>query len=143
MFSVLFLGSEIRGTSGWFNLGFFNLQPVELVKIFSIIFLASYFGRVGNMKIGIKEFFRSFLIMALPILLTLKQPDLGSASVLIIIWVGVSLMAGVNKKYLVILFLIGLLGSFIGYRFVFEDYQKERIQTFWTQKEIPWGADIT
>ena len=140
LFSVLFFGSEIRGTSGWFKLGFFNLQPVELVKIFSIIFLASYFVKIGNMKIGLKEFFHSFLIIALPVLLTLKQPDLGSASVLIIIWIGMSLLAGVDKKYLIGLFLIGVIGVFVGYGFIFKDYQKERIQTFLDPERDPLGS---
>ena len=42
LIAVLFFGKTIRGTSGWFSLGFFNLQPVELVKLFLIISLAKY-----------------------------------------------------------------------------------------------------
>jgi len=140
LFTVLFWGSNIRGTSGWFELGFFNLQPVELVKIFSIIFLASYFVRIGNMKIGLKEFFISFLIMSLPIFLTLQQPDLGSASVLIVIWLGMSLLAGVEKKYLFSLFLIGIVAVTLSWGTVLKEYQKERIQTFLDPERDPLGS---
>ncbi len=140
LFLVLFLGSNVRGTSGWFSLGFFNLQPVELVKIFSIIFLASYFVRVGHSKIGFKEFFGSFLIMVLPIFLTLKQPDLGSASVLIVIWLGMSLFAGVDKKYLIFLFLTVSIALFLSWGGVLKDYQKERIQTFLDPERDPLGS---
>lgn len=137
---VLFFGSNIRGTSGWFSFGFFNLQPVELVKIFSIIFLASYFVKVGSMKIGLKEFLKSFLIMIPAIFLTLRQPDLGSASVLIIIWIGMSLLAGVNKKYLLLLFLAGAVTLFLSWGLVFKDYQKERIRTFLNPERDPLGS---
>ncbi len=138
--AVLFLGSNIRGTSGWFRLGFFNLQPVELVKIFSIIFLASYFMKIGHLKIGFKEFFGSFLIMFLPIFLTLKQPDLGSASVLIVIWLGMSFLAGVDKRYLFLLFLMIIVGFFLSWNVVLKDYQKERIQTFLNPDRDPLGS---
>ncbi|MCK5080730.1 MAG: rod shape-determining protein RodA [Candidatus Moranbacteria bacterium] len=140
LFAVLFLGSNIRGTSGWFELGFFNLQPVELVKIFVIIFLASYFARVGYMKIGLKEFFISFLIISLPVFLTLKQPDLGSASVLLVIWLSMSFLAGVDKKYLLILILMATLTLFLGWGVFLKDYQKERIQTFLNPERDPLGS---
>ena len=138
--AVLFLGSNIRGTSGWFRLGFFNLQPVELVKIFSIIFLASYFMKIGHLKIGFKEFLGSFLIMSLPIFLILKQPDLGSASVLIVVWLGMSFLAGVNKKHLLLLFLVIIIGFFLSWNVLLKDYQKERIQTFLNPDRDPLGS---
>jgi len=140
LFAVLLWGSNIRGTSGWFDLGFFNLQPVELVKIFSIIFLASYFVRIGGMRIGLKEFFISFLIILLPVVLTLRQPDLGSASVLIAIWISMAFFAGVNKKYLFGLILIACLGLFLSWGVVLKDYQKERIQTFLNPERDPLGS---
>ncbi len=140
LLAVFLFGSNIRGTSGWFRLGFFNFQPVELVKIFSIIFLASYFVKIGHLKIGFKGFLGSFLIMALPIFLTLKQPDLGSASVLIVIWLGMALLAGVNKKYLLGLFLIALIGLFLSWGVLLKDYQKERIQTFMNPERDPLGS---
>jgi len=140
LFFVLIFGSNIRGTSGWFRLGFFNLQPVELVKIFSIVFLAGYFVKIGNMKVGLKEFMGSFFIMALPILLTLKQPDLGSASVLVVIWLSMSLFAGVNKKYLLFLLISGIIVLFLSWNVVLRDYQKERIQTFLDPGRDPLGS---
>lgn len=140
LFAVLFLGTKIRGTSGWFELGFFNLQPVELVKVFTIIFLASYFARVGHMKIGLKEFMVSFLIISLPVFLTLKQPDLGSASVLLVIWLSMAFLAGVNKKYLIALVLMAALTLFLGWGVFLEDYQKERVQTFLNPERDPLGS---
>jgi rod shape determining protein RodA len=140
LFLVLFLGSNIRGTSGWFSFGFFNLQPVELVKVFSVIFLASYFVNVGNSKIDLKAFFKSFFLIIIPVALTLAQPDLGSASVLIIIWLGMSLLAGVDKKYLLAVFIGGLVILFLSWGLVFKDYQKERVLTFINPERDPLGS---
>ncbi len=140
LLAVLFFGSSIRGTSGWFTFGFFNLQPVELVKIFSIIFLAAYFVNIGNFKIGLKEFFKSFFLIAVPFVLTLMQPDLGSASVLIVIWLGMSLLAGVDKKYLLGIFIGGLVILFLSWGLFFKDYQKERVLTFLNPERDPLGS---
>jgi rod shape determining protein RodA len=138
--AVLFFGQNIRGTSGWFNFGFLNFQPVELVKIFSVIFLAGYFVKKGNKKIGLKEFFQSFLIILPVLFLILKQPDFGSASVIIVIWLGMSLLAGVDKKYLFALFVIILVAFSLSWGTVLKDYQKERILTFLDPERDPLGS---
>ena len=138
--SVLLFGQTIRGTSGWFSLRLFNFQPVELVKIFSVIFLANYFVKKGNKKIGLKEFLQSFLII-LPILfLILKQPDFGSASVVVVIWLGMALLAGVNKKYLVALIFLFLVAFFLSWGTILKDYQQERILTFLNPERDPLGS---
>jgi len=138
--AVLFFGQNIRGTSGWFNFGFLNFQPVELVKIFSVIFLAGYFVKKGNKKIGLKEFFQSFLIILPVLFLILKQPDFGSASVIIVIWLGMSLLAGVDKKYLFALFVIILVAFSLSWETVLKDYQKERVLTFLDPERDPLGS---
>lgn len=137
---VLIFGENIRGTSGWFSFGFFNFQPVELIKLFTIIFLAGYLVKLGNKKIGLKAFLKSFLIMLIPIFLILKQPDFGSASVLIVIWLGMLFLAGLNKKYFIFLFLIGAVIFSLGWGTFLKDYQKERVLTFINPERDPLGS---
>lgn len=140
LFLVLFVGQDIRGTAGWFNLGFFNLQPVELVKFFTIIFLASYLVKIGNKRIGWLEFLRSAVIMLPVVFLVMKQPDFGSASVLIVIWLGMLFIAGLDKRYFVFFILVLVLVFSLGWGTFLKDYQKERIMTFLDPERDPLGS---
>src|SRR3990167_4745623 len=79
--SVLLFGITIRGTTGWLNLGFTTVQPVELAKVFLIVTLAAWLTKCG----GSLERWQNLVISALIVFaytgLVLLQPDLGSAMV--------------------------------------------------------------
>lgn len=136
---VLWFGVTIRGTSGWFDLGFFNFQPVEVMKVFLIFALAAYLSKFKNKKINWRGVLGSFLLMITPFLLVLKQPDFGSASVLAVIWVVMLFLAGVDKKIIIFLLITGVAFFVVGWGTFFQDYQKERIQTFLNPEEDPLG----
>jgi len=127
---VLVIGQTIRGTKGWYNLADFNLQPVEFIKFVLILFLAKYFSsrsfRAGELKHLIISGGGVLLFAGLVLL----QPDFGSAFVLFLLWLVMIALVGFNKKYFLIIFL-GLAVIFAGsWYFVFQDYQKQRINTF-------------
>ncbi len=127
--AVLIFGKYLRGTKGWLDLGLFNFQPAELAKLATIIILAK-FWQVARSPIKMKHLFFS-LILILPLFfLIIKQPDLGSAGIIIFIWLGIVFLVDNNKKHLLSLLLIIILVSALSWLFLLEDYQKDRISIY-------------
>ena len=128
--AVLFFGTSIRGTTSWFDFGFFNVQPSEFVKIIMIIILAKYLAEAKNYLNDLKKIIVSGIYISLPTILIILQPDFGSALVLLFIWIAMVFMTGTKMKYMAMIFIFGMV-SFAGcWLYVFEDYQKNRIATF-------------
>ncbi|MFO7806873.1 MAG: rod shape-determining protein RodA [Candidatus Moraniibacteriota bacterium] len=128
--AVLIFGVTVRGTSGWFDLGFANFQPVELMKVLLVIVLAGYLSRFSGRKVGLKGLVVSFLIMLIPVLLVLKQPDFGSAMVLAIIWIFMIFFAGIDKRVFFSLVLLAIAAFILSWSMFLKDYQKDRIEAF-------------
>jgi rod shape determining protein RodA len=140
LIGVLFFGTVIRGTKGWFNLFGFGFQPVELAKIVIIIMLAKFFSnRLQQFKVHkhILVSFFIFLILAVPVLL---QPDLGSTLVMGGIWFIVLLLTGIDKKYIIILLILMIFVSSFAWGFMLKDYQKGRIMAFLDPQADPLGT---
>ncbi len=137
--AVLFFGDNIRGTSGWFKLGFFNIQPAEFVKLALIIALARYFSQIKPNLISLKHLLVSFGYVSIPVFLAVKQPDMGSAVVMIMIWFAMVLLSGINKKYIFGIVVIGLLIIVFGWGFLLKPYQKDRVQSFLNPGNDPLG----
>lgn len=124
------IGSVFQGAQSWFNLGAFAIQPSDPAKLIIIIILAKYFSRrhieIERVRHIIISGAYTFLVFALVLL----QPDFGSAIIIFLIWLGMMLVAGISKKHLAMIFLIGGI-VFAGlWNFGFADYQKDRIRTF-------------
>lgn len=137
--SVLFFGSEIRGTVGWLALGGFQIQPVEFVKLILIIFLASFISKKRSELGEWTRLIASLFLSALLILLVLQQPDLGSSLVLAFIWLSMILVSGIRWRHV---FVLGILGcSLVGMSWFFlADYQKARLETFLNPELDPRGS---
>jgi rod shape determining protein RodA len=133
-------GIKASGSQRWINLYFINLQPSELMKIAIIVCLAKYFHRIQLNKVNsFKVMFFSIMILILPIMLVIAQPDLGTSilialSGLVVIW-----LAGINVKYFVYSFLALLVSTPFAIAFL-EPYQKLRILTFLNPDRDPLGA---
>ena len=133
-------GVKASGSQRWINLYFINLQPSELMKIAIIACLAKYYHRVHVEKVNsFKSILVALVILILPIMLVISQPDLGTSiliasSGLVVIW-----LAGLNIKY----FLYSLLTLLISMPFAIsflKPYQKDRILTFIDPDRDPLGA---
>ena len=123
---VLVFGTTIRGTSGWIDLGFFNIQLVEVAKLSMIIFLASFISQ-KKMELGeTGRLVASIILCGIMILLVIKQPDFGSAMVLVGIWLGMTIISGVSAKKMAIIALAGVIIAVLGW-FQLRPYQKDRI----------------
>jgi rod shape determining protein RodA len=128
--AVLLLGDTIKGTRGWFNVFGFGIQPVEIIKIVLIIFLARLFSTAAFKTRPLKYFIISGLSTLGLAALVLAQPDFGSALILIFIWIFMLIVAGFDKRYFIVIFLASALIFTSAWFFFFKDYQKERILTF-------------
>jgi rod shape determining protein RodA len=137
---VCFFGYAAHGSQRWLGGGGFSLQPSELMKLVIIITLARYFdGHKANEPYKLKELWVPVLIVFVPFLLILKQPDLGTALILIIIFISIVFFIGMNWKSFMIALSGGLILIPIGWHFL-KDYQKERLITFLNPENDPLGA---
>lgn len=137
---VLIVGSSSHGAQRWLGGGFFAIQPSELMKVVIIITLARYFDdHKSNEPYKLKELLIPLLIVAVPFLLILKQPDLGTALMLIVIFVSIVFFMGVDKKSLIFVLAGGLILIPSGWLFL-KDYQRERLITFLNPERDPLGS---
>ncbi|MFH1392572.1 MAG: rod shape-determining protein RodA [bacterium] len=136
---VLVFGHKIRGASSWFNLGKFGFQPVELAKLIMIIVLAKYFSQNSHNIYKWRTIITSALYLILPVGLIFLQPDMGSAFVFIVIWLGINLAAGIRLKHLCIIFLILIITASASWYFLLKDYQKNRFIVFLNPALDPLG----
>ncbi|MFA6995114.1 MAG: rod shape-determining protein RodA [Patescibacteria group bacterium] len=128
--AVLIFGHNIRGHQGWIVLAGFTVQPVELVKIILILFLANFFANLATKVKTTSHFIISTLSVWFLIFLVLLQPDLGSAIILGSIWLIMVMAAGFNKKYFIIIIMAVAVFFFASWFLMFKDYQKARIVNF-------------
>ena len=133
-------GIKASGSQRWINLYFINLQPSELMKVAIIVCLAKYYHRIQlNQVSTFQTTFMAILILILPIVLVITQPDLGTSilialSGLVVIW-----LAGLNIKYFIYSFLALLISMPFAISFL-QPYQKLRILTFLNPDRDPLGA---
>lgn len=135
---VLILGRASHGAMRWLNLGFFQLQPSEFAKLFMAIVLAKFFSSRTDDS-SFKTLLISGLYVAVPVLLVMAQPDLGTALVFLAIWLGMVLVSNIKKIYVLILGGIGLILMPVAWFFI-HDYQRKRIITFLNPQADPLGA---
>jgi rod shape determining protein RodA len=136
---VLFFGATIRGTTGWYELGFFNFQPVEFMKLAAAVALATYFSQRARKTLGWREVLESGAIIGVPFVLTVIQPDFGSAMLLLGMWGVLILFAGIRMSHLAVLISAGGVMSVIAWFFLLADYQKARLMTFVDPSLDPLG----
>ena len=133
-------GVKASGSQRWVNLYFINLQPSELMKVAIIACLAKYYHRVGLDKVNSFQYvFTALIILILPIMLVLSQPDLGTSILIALSGLAVIWLAGLNMKF----FIYSLLTFLISMPFIIsflKPYQKLRVLTFLNPDRDPLGA---
>jgi len=130
LFLLFILGYVSHGAKSWFNLGFFSVQPADIMKLVLVLVLAKYFSRRHVEIQDIKHIFISGLYVLLPVILVLLQPDFGSAMILLCIWFGMILVSGISKVHLFLVLLSGMMVFAFLWMFAFAPYQKARISNF-------------
>ena len=130
----------IRGVRSWITFGGLSIEPVELVKLALIILLAKFFSKRHVEIYRIRHLIVSGVYTALPVALVLLQPDLGSAIILVAIWIAVIIFSGMKLRHLALLICMFATLSFIGWHSMLKPYQKSRIVTFLDPYQDPRGA---
>ncbi len=124
------IGSVFQGAKSWIDLGAFAIQPSEFAKLALIIILAKYFSRrhveIARFKHVVISGLYAFVLFAL----ILSQPDLGSAMILVFIWFGMTLTSGLSRRHIFVLMIMGVIIVAGAWKFVLQDYQKQRIISF-------------
>ncbi len=142
---VLLVAVELIGIMGmgaqrWIDLGVFQLQPSELMKIALVLVLARYFHGTTLEEIGRPVYLIvPLLIVAAPVVLVLRQPDLGTAIMLLMTGGVVFFLAGV-RAWKFALVIASLLGSLPVAWSMLRGYQRERVLTFLDPESDPLGA---
>ncbi|PHZ85678.1 rod shape-determining protein RodA [Paremcibacter congregatus] len=133
-------GHTGMGATRWINLGFMNLQPSELMKIALVLALARYFHCLDNDQVGRyrRLVMPLFLIMA-PIILVLRQPDLGTSILIAIGGVAILFAAGIRMWIFVVTGLASIPAAFGAWQFM-KPYQQSRVLTFLNPERDPLGA---
>jgi len=140
LLAVLFFGKEVRGSSSWFSFRGFSFEPVEFAKIVVIIVLAKYFSLRHIEMFRIRHVAISAIYVGIPAILVLRQPDLGSTLILLAIWIGMVIIAGIKLRHLLLVILIGALVCAGSWSFFLKDYQKNRILDFINPQRDPLGS---
>jgi rod shape determining protein RodA len=137
---VFSAGYTTRGSQRWIAVGGFTFQPSELVKLTIILALAKYFDRhqLGRNH-TLRELFVPFVVVMIPFLFILKQPDLGTGLILLILFLSMVFFVGLNWQALLTAAAGGLILAPIGW-YLLKDYQKERILTFFNPERDPLGS---
>ena len=143
---VLLAAVEVTGSVGmgaqrWINLGFINVQPSEIVKITLILALARYFyaSRVEDVE-RMTHLFVPAAMLAVPVFLVLRQPDLGTAILILVTGITIFFLAGVRAWIFVATGLAAISAIVPVWKFVLLDYQKQRLLTYLNPESDPLGA---
>ena len=145
LFAVLFT-EPINGASSWFNIGFFSFQPGELAKIFVVLFLVFVISKIQEKSK--KEINRptrlliALATIALPVLLILKQPDIGTATAFLIATALMLIISGLDKKYIILTTILIIIAIPLIYNFALPLHAKQRIDIFLNPELEPRGARI-
>jgi rod shape determining protein RodA len=128
--SLSIIGKVSHGAQSWFDFGFFSFQPSDFAKVALIIILAKYFSRrhieIANVRHILISGFYAFIFF----ILVLSHPDLGSAMIIALIWLGMIMVSGVSKKHLLAMIAVALVSFILLWSFAFKEYQKDRIRNF-------------
>lgn len=140
LLAVLIIGSSAMGAQRWITLGPIRFQPSDPMKIALVIALARYFsGKRNDAPYYLRELFIPFLIVGIPALLILFEPDLGTA--LLISFVGMSILIFMKIRWqsILVLIILAAIAIPITWNFVLKDYQKGRIEAFINPASDPKG----
>ena len=140
LIAVKFLGININGATRWLDFpGLPRFQPSELAKLALPLMIAAYLSK-RTLPPGLKHVFWSLVIMAVPVLLILTQPDLGTSLVVAASGLLVLFLSGLSWWYITTAVVGALATMPLMWFYVLEEYQKGRIRTLFNPEADKWGA---
>ncbi|MEA3189323.1 MAG: rod shape determining protein RodA [Chthoniobacter sp.] len=136
---VLVIGRKVSGAKSWLVVGPVNFQPSQLAAIAGIMVLSLFLSQFRNMHPLLRLIFCGIIVGA-PALLVLKQPDFGVTMMWGPVVLALLFVGGIPMRYMISLFLGGLIALPVLINFVLKPYQKARITAFLDPEIDPHGA---
>lgn len=141
LLAVLFMGRSTMGATRWLNLGFFSIQPSELMKIVIIITFARFFNHhQAPGGLAIRDLLLPLAVLLIPVIMIMKQPDLGTAIMVMLIALTMAFFVGLRFSTIVTFVLVTIPIAFIGWSFLLKPYQKNRILDFLNPERARLGS---
>lgn len=137
---VMLFGAVRGGARRWIPLGVFNLQPSEFSKLVVALVLAKFLGENRRGSPSLSDLAVAGALTALPMVLIMRQPDLGTAVTLLPIYLVIVYAAGLPMRVLGAIAVVAVLATPVAWTFVFKDYQRERVLTFLDPSKDTRGA---
>ncbi len=140
--AVKLFGTRVLGARRWIRLGPMHFQPSEWVKLILILVVARYFANLGGRSLTWKEIFKAFVLVGIPMVLVLVQPDLGTALTYTPILVAGLFLGGINIRQALILLTcatVFIAGAWSSGK-VLKPYQKARLTSFLNPGSDPRGT---
>ncbi len=139
--AVLLIGTIAKGSQRWLAVGPIMIQPSELAKIAVVLVLARYFHR--NRAPGpyyLRDLFWPIVLLAIPFLLVLKQPDLGTALMIAATGGTVLLMLPIRGRSLLTIVGVAVVGIVVAWTYFLHDYQRMRVKSFLNPEMDPLNS---
>ncbi|MFT4824084.1 MAG: rod shape determining protein RodA [Halioglobus sp.] len=137
--AVLYLGVGAKGAQRWLEISGFRFQPAEIMKLVVPLTLAWYLSE-RLLPPRFKYVVGSLMLLGLPAVLILRQPDLGTALLIAASGIFVLFMAGIGWRYIVGAVVATAASAWPVWQFVLKDYQKQRILTMFNPESDKLGA---
>jgi rod shape determining protein RodA len=138
LITVLIMGHIGKGAQRWLNLGLMRFQPAELMKLAIPLLLAWSYHKL-HLPITFRNVVTALPIILIPAILTAKQPDLGTAILLVIAGGSVLFLAGLSWRIIVRTFILIGICAPLAWK-IMHDYQRNRVLTFLNPESDPLGA---
>lgn len=137
---VLIFGKEVNGAQRWIEVAGFTLQPSELAKVAVILAVARYFSRTRRPEgFALRDLLAPAALVGLPMLLILREPDLGTALIVLFIFLTLLFLERLKARTWLVL-LVGLVTAVPAmWKFGLKDYQRDRIDTFLQPEKYKFG----
>ena len=135
--AVLIWGDKVLGARRWISLGFFQLQPSEIMKLLVILVFARILSEAAEFRA--RSIIFLCVLAVIPIGIVLRQPDLGTAAVLGLTILFMLAAARLPQRYWWVLLLIVVISAPLAFANL-KPYQRTRVETFLTPTKDPFGA---
>ncbi len=139
LIAVIFFGVGAKGAQRWLSVGGFRFQPSEVMKLAMPIAIAAYLAS-KTLPPRFKHIFWSLVLVALPTVLIIRQPDLGTSILVATSGLIVLFYAGISWRYMISAFTLAALSIWPMWHYVLHDYQRQRVLTLFDPDSDPKGA---
>ncbi|MBI3437217.1 MAG: rod shape-determining protein RodA [Proteobacteria bacterium] len=141
LLAVTAFGATRLGATRWLDLGPISLQPSELMKVGLVLALARYYHQLDPRRTGtVLWSIPPFLMIGAPAALIMKQPDLGTAMLIVFSGIIIMFVAGLLWRIIIAGAAVGVGGALFAYKYLLHGYQRTRVDVFIGATDDPLGA---